>query len=113
MGCLDNINNLDLTKKSDLQTCPMLWCDSKLVYLVERYQINDMEWKVTLLCPDCWTKRELTVDRESVRQLLKNNRLGREKLMKQLDEMQKKNMTDETDKFITALENDHILPIDF
>jgi hypothetical protein len=33
--------------------------------------------------------------------------------MKELDNMQKKNMEEEADKFITALQKDHILPIDF
>ena len=98
-------------KKTELQTCPL--CKSKLVYPVERYQINDMEWKVMLLCPNCLCKRELVVDRETVRELLKNARVGRETLMKELDGMQKKNMEEEAEKFITALHKDHILPIDF
>ncbi|MHB1411759.1 MAG: hypothetical protein ACYCXU_05925 [Thermoleophilia bacterium] len=98
-------------KKTELQTCPL--CKSKLVYPVERYQINDMEWKIMLLCPNCLCKRELVVDRETVRELLKNARVGRETLMKELDGMQKRNMEEEAEKFITALHKDHILPIDF
>ncbi|MHB8168230.1 MAG: hypothetical protein ACYDET_01105 [Thermoleophilia bacterium] len=98
-------------KKTELQTCPL--CKSKLVYPVERYQINDVEWKVMLLCPNCLCKRELVVDRETVRELLKNARIGRETLMKELDGMQKRNMEEEAEKFITALHKDHILPIDF
>ncbi len=98
-------------KRTELQTCPL--CKSKLVYPVERYQINDMEWKVMLLCPNCLCKRELVVDRETVRELLKNARIGRETLMKELDNMQKKNMEEEAEKFITALNKDHIMPIDF
>ena len=98
-------------KKTELQTCPL--CKSQLVYPVERYQIKDMEWKVMLLCPNCLCKRELVVDRETVRELLKSARVGRETLMKELDGMQKKNMEEEAEKFITALHKDHILPIDF
>ena len=98
-------------KKTELQTCPL--CKSTLVYPVERYQLNDLEWKVLMLCPNCMCKRELVVDRETVRELLKNARVGRESIMKELDSMQKKNMEDEADKFITALHKDHILPIDF
>jgi hypothetical protein len=98
-------------KKTELETCPL--CKSKLVYPVERYQINDMEWKIMLLCPNCLCKRELVIDRESVRELLKNARVGRETLMKELDNMQKKNMEEEAEKFIAALYKDHILPIDF
>ncbi len=98
-------------KKTELQTCPL--CKSNLVYPVERYQINDMEWKIMLLCPNCLCKREMIVDRETVRELLKNARIGRESLMRELDNMQKKNMEEEADKFITALHKDHILPIDF
>jgi hypothetical protein len=98
-------------KRTELQTCPL--CKSHLVYPVERYQINDLEWKVMLLCPNCLCKREMVVDRETVRELLKNARVGRESLMRELDSMQKKNMEEEADKFITALNKDHILPIDF
>jgi len=98
-------------KKTELQTCPL--CKSNLVYPVERYQMNDMEWKILMLCPNCLCKRELVVDRETVRDLLKNARIGRESIMKELDNMQKKNMEEEADKFITALHKDHILPIDF
>ena len=66
--------------------------------------MNDMEWKVLMLCPNCLCKRELVVDRETVRELLKNARVGRESIMKELDNMQKKNMEEEADKFITALQ---------
>lgn len=98
-------------KKTEIQTCPL--CKSHLVYPVERYQMNDAEWKVMMLCPNCLCKRELVVDREAVRELLKTARVGREQLMKELDSMQKKNMEEEADKFISALHKDHILPIDF
>ncbi len=119
--CFDDVEAVDKVieeimaelqkKQTELQTCPL--CKSKLVYPVERFQVNDLEWKVMLLCPNCLCKRELVVDRETVRELLKNARVGREALMKELDGMQKKNMEEEADKFIIALNKDHILPIDF
>lgn len=108
---IEEIMNELQRKKTELQTCPL--CKSDLVYPVERHQVNDMEWKVMLLCPNCLCKREMVVDRETVRELLKNARIAREKLMKELDSMEKKNMQDEVDKFVTALDRDHILPIDF
>jgi hypothetical protein len=98
-------------KKTELQTCPL--CKSDLVYPVERSQVNDAEWKVLMLCPNCLCKREMVIDRETVRELLKYARVGRESLMKELDCMQKKNMEEEAEKFISALNKDHILPIDF
>jgi len=114
-GATDNVikdimNELQ-KKKLELQTCPL--CKSNLVYPVERSQVNDAEWKVLMLCPNCLCKREMVVDRETVRELLKNARVGRESLMKELDSMQKKNMEEEAEKFISALNRDHILPIDF
>jgi len=108
---IENIMNELQKKKTEIQTCPL--CKSHLVYPVERYQMNDAEWKVMMLCPNCLCKRELVVDREAVRELLKTARVGREQLMKELDSMQKKNMEEEADKFISALHKDHILPIDF
>ncbi|MEK7816730.1 MAG: hypothetical protein AAB281_00585 [Actinomycetota bacterium] len=110
-GVIEEIMNELQRKKTELQTCPL--CKSELVYPVERYQVNDMEWKVMLLCPNCLCKRETVVDRETVRELLKNAREAREKLMKELNNMEKQNMQDEVGKFIEALERDHILPIDF
>ena len=110
-GIIEEIMNELQRKKTELRTCPL--CKSNLVYPVERCQMNDAEWKVLLLCPNCSCKREMVVDRETVRELLKSARVGRESLMKELDNMQKKNMEEETDKFISALNRDHILPIDF
>lgn len=98
-------------KRTELQTCPL--CKSDLVYPVERYQVNDLEWNVLLLCPNCMCKREMVVDRETVRELLKNARVGREHIIRELDGMQKQNMQDEVDKFIEALSQNNILPIDF
>ena len=98
-------------KKLELQNCPL--CKSDLVYPVERCQLNDLEWKVLMLCPNCMCKQELVVDRETVREILRTARIGRENLMKELDNMQKKNMEEEAEKFIAALHKDHILPIDF
>lgn len=110
-GIIEEIMNELQRKKTELQTCPL--CKSNLIYPVERYQLNDVEWKVLMLCPNCMCKRELVVDRETVRELLKTARMGRESLMKALDSMQKQNMQDEAEKFISALHRDHILPIDF
>lgn len=108
---IEEIMNELQRKKTELQTCPL--CKSELVYPVERYQLNNVDWKVLLLCPNCLCQRELVVDREAVRELLKNARVAREKLMRELDNMQKKNMQDEVDRFVEALDRDHIMPIDF
>lgn len=108
---IEKIMNELQKKKTEIQTCPL--CKSNLVYPVERYQLNDAEWKVLMLCPNCLCKRELVVDREAVRELLKTARVGREQIMKEMDSMQKKNMAEEANKFISALQKDHILPIDF
>lgn len=110
-GVIEEIMNELQRKKTEFQTCPL--CKSNLIYPVERCQLNDIEWKVLMLCPNCMCKRELVVDRDTVRELLKAARIGRESLMKTLEGMQKKNMQDEADKFISALHRDHILPIDF
>jgi len=102
-----------LVKKSqDLQVCPV--CKSSLVYLVEKKQINDIEWKISLLCPNCFLLQEpIMVHRETARKLSKNARVGRENLAKVLAQMEKMNMEEEAEKMISALNKDHILPIDF
>ena len=97
----------------DYCVCPMPDCKSELVYPDKKTQINDIEWKELLLCPNCGVSRELTVGREEIRNILKNNRIGREALMKEQDDMKKKNMEDVANKLEMALKNNHLMPIDF
>lgn len=110
---IQNIEEVVKKKSDNCHVCPMPDCESEFVYSVERYQINDTEWKVRLLCPNCWNQRTVIVGRETVRTILKRARAGRERIMKDLDHMQKKHMEEEVEKFITALQKDYILPDDF
>ncbi len=94
-----------------LHICPI--CKSKMVNSVERIQVNDEVWNVLLFCPNCWEKREVYADRETVRELLKNTRLGSEALQRELDCLQKKNMEEDIEWYVTAIYTDRIQPIDF
>jgi|GEM_PF-3605157 len=95
------------------QKCPMPGCSSELVYLQEKNQLNDIDWEVTLLCPNCFTARKMIVDRKAVRKFLKTARIGREQLLKQYEELQQDNMEDDAEKIISALHEGRLLPIDF
>lgn len=99
------------TLNADPQVCVV--CKSDFVYPVERSQINDREWKVQLFCPICRSPREVKVDSEVVRELLRTARLGKEQLQEDLKSMEKKHMEEEAEKTISAIQKDRILPIDF
>lgn len=99
------------TLNADPQVCVV--CKSDFVYPVERYQINDQDWRILLLCPECQTLRETIVDRDVVRELLRTARIRREGIPKELKSMEKKHMEEEAEKTISAIQKDRILPIDF
>jgi hypothetical protein len=88
-------------------------CDSTLVYPVDWEEAGATHWEVTLRCPDCeWTGTgvypQVLVDRFD-----EELDRGSEALSRDLTSMMHANMEDEIDRFVTALDGDHILPDDF
>ncbi|MDO8507315.1 MAG: hypothetical protein Q7S53_01980 [bacterium] len=96
---------------NEYQTC--LFCGSNLVYPVERTQLNENGWKVAVRCPNCFGFRVECMHRDVMVGLIRNANKGREDLAKTFNQMAKKTMEEESDKMISALHRDQILPIDF
>jgi RNase P subunit RPR2 len=95
----------------ELHVCPC--CASRLVYPAEWAEVIPHGWNVTLRCPNCqWTQRAVYTqwnlerfDEELAR--------GTETIAREPKRMAYVNMSEEIDRFVAALNSDHILPEDF
>jgi hypothetical protein len=91
--------------------CPL--CDSDLVYPEDWDRSGQSSWTLRLRCPECETRREVTVGRTGVEQLNRELYFGAQALAREADQMMRRNFEDEVDRIVTALERDLILPMDF
>jgi hypothetical protein len=88
-------------------------CESPLVHPVDWEEAGATHWEVTLRCPECeWTGtgvfEQALIDRFDA-----ELDRGTETLARDLQRMVHANMEDEIERFVLALEGDHILPDDF
>ncbi len=99
------------TGGDDLHLCGT--CDSHLVYPVEWDEAGATHWEVTLRCPNCeWTGTGV-FEQGVVERFDEELDRGTEALVRDLKRMMHANMEDEIERFVHALEADHILPDDF
>lgn len=95
----------------DLHLCER--CDSDLVYPTEWEEAGSTHWAVELRCPNCeWTVHGVFTQAEVERFDEELDR-GTDSLVRDLKRLMHANMEDEIDRFMRALEGDHILPFDF
>jgi hypothetical protein len=95
----------------DLHLCGS--CDSDLVFPVEWDEAGATHWEVTLRCPNCeWTGTGV-FDQNVVERFDEELDRGTEALVRDLKRMMHANMEDEIERFVLALEGDHIVPDDF
>jgi hypothetical protein len=88
-------------------------CDSDLVYPVEWDEAGATHWEVSLRCPSCeWTDTGV-FHQTTVEQFDEILDRGTEALVRDLKRMIHANMEDEIERFVEALNDDHILPDDF
>jgi hypothetical protein len=99
------------TGGDDLHLCGT--CDSNLVFPVEWDEAGATHWEVTLRCPNCeWTGTGV-FEQTIVERFDEVLDRGTEALVRDLKRMMHANMEDEIERFVTALDADHILPDDF
>jgi hypothetical protein len=99
------------TGGDDLHLCGT--CDSNLVFPVEWDEAGATHWEVTLRCPNCeWTGTGV-FEQGVVERFDEELDRGTEALVRDLKRMMHANMEDEIERFVHALEGDHILPDDF
>jgi hypothetical protein len=95
----------------EAHTCPV--CGSTFVYPVDWDRSSRVSWTLILRCPECETRREVTLGRASVEQFNRELYFGAQALAKEADQMMRRNFEDEVDRIVVAHERDHILPMDF
>jgi hypothetical protein len=95
----------------DLHVCGS--CDSELVYPVDWEEVGDTHWEVTLRCPNCeWTGTGV-FEQDVVERFDEELDRGTEALVRDLKRLMQANMEDEIERFVTALQDGHIVPEDF
>jgi hypothetical protein len=95
----------------DLHVCGT--CDSELVYPIDWQEVGETHWEVRLRCPNCeWTGTG-TFAQDTVERFDEELDRGTEALVRDLKRMMQANMEDEIERFVHALQADHIVPEDF
>jgi hypothetical protein len=88
-------------------------CNADLVYPVEWEEYGASHWSVTLRCPNCeWTGTGI-FEQSVVERFDEELDRGTEALVRDLKRLMHANMEEEIDRFISALQDDQILPEDF
>jgi hypothetical protein len=95
----------------DLHVCSH--CDSELVYPVDWDEAGDTHWEVTLRCPNCEWSGTGVFEQDAVERFDEELDRGTEALVRDLKRLMQANMEDEIDRFVIALQADHIVPEDF
>ena len=95
----------------DAHHCPL--CHSTLVYPLDWDRSGPASWTMTLRCPECETRREVTLGRASVEELNRELYQGARAIAREADLLTRRNFEDEVERMVAALERDLILPMDF
>ena len=80
---------------------------------VDWHEVDERHWRLDVRCPDCrWMGSDVFAQDEVERydDLLN---AGTDALIDELERITRQNMADHLERFIRALEDDGIMPIDF
>ncbi|HET7171466.1 MAG TPA: hypothetical protein VFI18_07510 [Gaiellales bacterium] len=94
-----------------IEICPE--CDSDRVHPVDWHEVDEHHWRLDVRCPDCrWMGSDVFAQDEVERydDLLN---AGTDALIEELERITRENMADHLERFLRALEDDGIMPIDF
>ena len=92
-------------------TCPV--CGSRLIYPVDWERSGDAAWTLQLRCPECETRRKVTLDRASVEHINRELYHGAQAMAHEAERLSRRNFEDEVERIVAALERDLIQPMDF
>lgn len=88
-------------------------CHAPLVQPLTWSETEDEQWELVLLCPNCeWTTSGIYSQAE-VEELEDRLEEGLSEMLADLQRLAQANMSEEIDRFVTALGADMILPEDF
>jgi hypothetical protein len=88
-------------------------CESELVYPLDWEESGATHWEVALRCPNCEWAGTGVYPQETVERFDEELDRGTEALVRDLKNLMHANMEEEIDRFVRALDADHILPDDF
>ena len=97
--------------RTGLHICPE--CRSDLVQPIAWGQVTIDNWELELYCPNCGHTREGVFAQHDVAELEERLDEGVEAILRDLQRLTHANMSDQIDRFATALQADLILPEDF
>ncbi len=97
--------------ETETAACPV--CGGRLVYPVDWLRSGDASWDITLRCPECETRRDVTLGRAAVERFNRDLYQGAQTLAREAERMARRNFENEVERIVGALERDLILPMDF
>jgi hypothetical protein len=97
--------------ENDLHVCPA--CSSALVYPVAWEEAGRSRWEVSLRCPNCEWRMTDFFEEAAIQRFDETLDRGTEALVADLRQLTRANMEDDVERFIAALDAEHVLPEDF
>ncbi len=88
-------------------------CQSDLVYPTWWEEAGDDAWQLQLRCPNCEWVGEGVYQQPVVESLDEELDRGTHVLLRDLKQLMQANMEEDVERFIAALRDDHVWPIDF
>ena len=88
-------------------------CDCELVYPTEWEEAGPESWRVTLRCPNCEWIATGVFTQDLVDEFDERLDEGTEQLVSDLKQLMHANMSEEIERFVTALDAEALLPEDF
>jgi hypothetical protein len=97
--------------REDLHVCPD--CRGEMVYPLDWEESGDAAWTLALRCPECEWHGDGTYPQRVVEDLDEKLDDATQVLVRDLRQLTRANMEDEAERFISALRDGHIWPLDF
>jgi hypothetical protein len=101
----------DAADQRSLEVCPC--CTSTLVYPIDWREAAGGRWELELRCPNCeWRVRDV-FGQDQVEQFDEMLNVATDRVIDALETATRENMTADIERFVAALNADHIVPFDF
>ena len=88
-------------------------CGCELVHPIDWEEVTLDNWRLQLRCPNCEWIGEAVYERRVVEELDEKLERGMETIVRDLRHLTHANMEEQIERFITALQDDLIVPFDF
>jgi hypothetical protein len=111
------LRQADTTVSTPASTSPAMHvcgaCTSPLVYPVDWEEAGTTHWEVSLRCPECEWSGTSVFGQEAVERFDEELDRGTETLVRDLKRLAQAHMEEDVERFVAALQADHIVPEDF